>query len=34
VAEGRTLAQRRLDAFNGPWGGSVDGAFRDCVIPL
>jgi glutamate--cysteine ligase len=34
VTEGRTLAQRRLDAFHGPWGGSVDGAFRDCVIPL
>ncbi len=34
VSEGRTLAQQRLDAFNGPWGGSVDGAFRDCVIPL
>ncbi|MGE5387482.1 MAG: glutamate--cysteine ligase, partial [Hyphomicrobiales bacterium] len=34
VEQGRTLAQQRLDAFNGPWGGSVDGAFRDCVIPL
>jgi glutamate--cysteine ligase len=34
VSEGRTLAQRRLEAFHGPWGGSVDGAFKDCVIPL
>jgi len=34
LAEGRTLAHRRLEAFHGPWGGSVEGAFRDCVIPL
>ncbi|QGM98204.1 glutamate--cysteine ligase [Methylocystis parvus] len=34
VSEGRTLAQRRLDLYHGAWGGSVDGAFRDCVIPL
>jgi len=34
VADGRTLAHRRLEAFHGAWGGSVDGAFRDCVIPL
>jgi glutamate--cysteine ligase len=34
VAEDRTLAQRRLEAFHGSWGGSVDGAFRECVIPL
>jgi glutamate--cysteine ligase len=34
ISEGRTLAQERLEAFHGPWGGSVDGAFRDCVIPL
>jgi glutamate--cysteine ligase len=34
VEEGRTLAELRLAAFNGAWGESVDGAFRDCVIPL
>lgn len=34
ISEGRTLAQKRLEAFRGPWGGSVEGAFRDCVIPL
>ena len=34
VSEGRTLAQQRLDAYHGRWGGSVDGAFRDCVIDL
>lgn len=34
VSEGRTLAQRRLDAYHADWGGSVDGAFRDCTIPL
>lgn len=34
VTEGRTLAERRLEAYHGPWGGSVDGAFTDCVIPL
>jgi glutamate--cysteine ligase len=34
VAEGRTLAERRLEDFHGRWGGSVDGAFTDCVIPL
>ncbi len=34
VSEGRTLAERRLEAFHGPWRGAVDGAFEDCVIPL
>jgi glutamate--cysteine ligase len=34
VADGRTLAHRRLEAYHGAWGGSVEGAFRDCVIPL
>ncbi|MGJ0392598.1 MAG: glutamate--cysteine ligase [Methylocystis sp.] len=34
ISSGRTLAQERLDAFHGSWGGSVDGAFKDCVIPL
>lgn len=34
VEEGRTLAQRRLDLYEGPWGRSVEGAFTDCVIPL
>jgi glutamate--cysteine ligase len=34
VTEGRTLAERRLEAYHGPWGGSVDGAFSDCVIPF
>ncbi|PPD46184.1 MAG: glutamate--cysteine ligase [Methylocystis sp.] len=34
VEEGRTLAQIRLEAYHGAWNQSVDGAFRDCVIPL
>ncbi len=34
VDEGRTLAQLRLEAYHGVWNQSVDGAFRDCVIPL
>jgi glutamate--cysteine ligase len=34
VDDGRTLAERRLEAFHGAWGQSVDGAFRDCIIPL
>lgn len=34
VEEGRTLAQRRLDAYKNEWRQSVDGAFEECVIPL
>jgi glutamate--cysteine ligase len=34
VAEGRTLAERRLEAYQGAWSESVDGAFADCVIPF
>jgi glutamate--cysteine ligase len=29
---GRTLAHHLLDLFHGPWGGSVEPAFRDCVF--
>ena len=32
VEDARPLAQRRLDAFNGAWGGSIDKAFEDCVL--
>ena len=31
VGSGRTLAEDLLDRFHGPWGGSVDPAFRECV---
>lgn len=34
VEEGRTLAQRRLELYDGAWGESVDGAFADCVFPM
>jgi glutamate--cysteine ligase len=31
VGSGRTLAEDLLERFHGPWGGSVDPAFRECV---
>lgn len=31
VASGRTLAEDLLDRYHGPWSGSVDPAFRECV---
>jgi len=34
VEEGRSLAERRLEAFSGAWGGEIDGAFEDCVLPM
>lgn len=34
LEDGRTLAQRRLDAYYGGWGRSIDAAFTDCVIPV
>jgi glutamate--cysteine ligase len=34
VDEGRTLAQRRLDAYYGPWGESIDAAFTECAMPI
>jgi glutamate--cysteine ligase len=33
LEDGRTLAQRRLDAYYGGWGQSIDAAFTDCVLP-
>jgi glutamate--cysteine ligase len=32
VAEGRTLAERRLEAYHGAWAGDLDRAFVDCVL--
>jgi glutamate--cysteine ligase len=34
VDTGITLAQRRLDAFNEKWRGSIDRAFSDCVLTM
>jgi glutamate--cysteine ligase len=34
INDGKTLAQKRLEDFNGPWRGSVDPAFVDCVLPI
>jgi glutamate--cysteine ligase len=34
VDDGRTLAERRLELYRGPWKGSVNGAFSDCVLPI
>lgn len=34
LEEGRTLAERRLELYERPWGRSVDGAFRDCALPI
>jgi glutamate--cysteine ligase len=32
AATGRTQAEDLLDRFHGPWGGSVEPAFRECVF--
>jgi glutamate--cysteine ligase len=32
AASGRTQAENLLDRFHGEWGGSVEGAFRECVF--
>ena len=32
IANGRTEAERLLEKFHGPWGGSVVPAFRECVF--
>ncbi len=34
IDDGKTLAQKRLEDFNGPWRGSVDPAFVNCVLPI
>ena len=34
VEDGRSLAERRLEAFNGAWGGEIDCAFEECVLPM
>ncbi|MEF3365721.1 glutamate--cysteine ligase [Methylocystis sp. 9N] len=34
VEEGRSLAERRLDAYHGAWGRSVEPAFTECVMPI
>ena len=34
LEDGRTLAQQRLDAYNGGWRRSIDAAFTSCVLPL
>lgn len=34
VEDGRTLAQRRLDAYHGPWGSDINRAFVDCAIVM
>jgi len=34
LEDGRTLAQHRLDAYDGRWARSIDAAFTDCVLPL
>jgi glutamate--cysteine ligase len=34
IEDGKTLAQRRLEDFDGPWRGSIDPAFVDCVLPI
>ncbi|HEX8662500.1 MAG TPA: glutamate--cysteine ligase [Beijerinckiaceae bacterium] len=32
VARGRTAAEELLDKYRGPWGGSVEPAFEECVF--
>jgi glutamate--cysteine ligase len=32
VESGRTLAEQRLEAYHGRWGGSVEPAFEECVL--
>lgn len=32
IVAGRTAAERLLERFHGPWGGSVTPAFRECVF--
>jgi glutamate--cysteine ligase len=32
VARGRTAAEDLLDKYNGPWGGSVEPGFEECVF--
>ncbi|MFO1123926.1 MAG: glutamate--cysteine ligase [Methylocystis sp.] len=34
LEDGRSLAQRRLDAYYGGWGQSIDAAFAECVLPI
>jgi glutamate--cysteine ligase len=34
IEDGKTLAQRRLEDFDGPWRGSIDPAFVDCVLTI
>jgi glutamate--cysteine ligase len=34
LEDGRTVAQRRLDAYYGAWGRSIDAAFTECVLSL
>jgi glutamate--cysteine ligase len=34
VESGRTLAERRLEAWHGAWKGSIDRTFEDCVLRL
>jgi glutamate--cysteine ligase len=34
IEDGKTLAQKRLEDFDGPWRGSIDPAFVDCVLPI
>jgi glutamate--cysteine ligase len=34
LEDGRTLAQQRLDDYNGGWGRSIDAAFTNCVLPI
>lgn len=34
VEDGKSLAQRRIEAFNGAWAGEIDRAFDDCVLRM
>lgn len=34
IEDEKTLAQRRLENFNGPWRGSIDATFINCVLPI
>ena len=34
LLDARTLAERRLALYHGPWAGSVEPAFTDCVLPM
>jgi glutamate--cysteine ligase len=32
LEDGKTLAERRLDDFNGAWGKAIERSFKECVL--